>query len=68
MSRTEDFRFKSHELLIELDAATTKIMLLVSANEISGLLWDEAVERHKVAVAAWQEFLEAKINRQLVQI
>lgn len=57
MGRAEDFRFKSHELLIELDAATTRIMLLISANEVTGPQWDEAVERQRQAVKAWQRFI-----------
>ncbi len=29
MADLEDFRFRSHELLVELDAATTKMMMMV---------------------------------------
>lgn len=60
MSIQDDFRFKSHELLIELDAATTRIMMLVSAGQINGLAWNEAVTRHRVAVESWQTFIKER--------
>jgi hypothetical protein len=31
MSDMEDFRFKSHVLLVDLDAATSKMMMLVAS-------------------------------------
>ncbi len=57
MCREENFRYQSHELLIELDAATTVIMMLVTAGELHGGRWDDAVARHRNAVDAWQRFL-----------
>ena len=57
MSIQDDFRFKSHELLIELDAATTRIMMLVSAGEMNGVVWNDAVKRHRFAVEDWQAFV-----------
>ncbi|WVV47300.1 hypothetical protein THH46_21435 [Pseudomonas sp. NA13] len=36
MTSFEEFRAASHELLKELDAATIKMMMLVSAKEVSG--------------------------------
>jgi hypothetical protein len=53
MSTHEDFRFSSHHLLIELDAATNRLMMLVVGKEVSGLRWDEAVTRQKRAFDAW---------------
>ena len=58
MCSEENFRFQSHELLIELDAATTGIMMLVTAGELHGGRWDDAVVRHHIAVDAWQRFLK----------
>ncbi|WP_350647183.1 hypothetical protein [Pseudomonas sp. HY13-MNA-CIBAN-0226] len=52
-SAVEDFRFKSYELLLELDAANNKMMMLVSARELSGVKWSAAVERHSDAYGAW---------------
>lgn len=53
MPNTEDFRFSSHELLVELDAATSHLMMLVVAKEIFGLEWSAAVLRQKNAFEAW---------------
>lgn len=57
MSGMDEFRFKSHHLLIELDAATTKMMLLVSSKELTGPVWEEAASRHHDAFLAWNSFL-----------
>ncbi|WP_338487145.1 hypothetical protein VRB78_13845 [Pseudomonas trivialis] len=59
MSGIDDFRFKSHQLLIELDAATSKIMMMVSGKEVSGLDWDAATLRHHDAFEAWNSFLNS---------
>ncbi|UZE14820.1 hypothetical protein [Pseudomonas sp. B21-053] len=58
MTSFEEFRTTSHELLIELDAATTKMMMLVSAKEVSGPFWDDATQRHLEAMNAWHTFLD----------
>ena len=57
MTSFEAFRMKSHELLVELDAATMGMMTLVSAKRISGPEWDEATKRHHDAYARWNTFL-----------
>jgi hypothetical protein len=31
MSNTDDFRFHAHELIVDLDAATTEMMKLISS-------------------------------------
>lgn len=53
MNAADDFRFKSHELLLDLDAAVNKMMMMVSARELSGERWSAAVTRHSDAYAAW---------------
>lgn len=53
MNPDEDFRYQAHLLLVELDAATTKLMMLVVAGEISGNRWDEAVALQTSAYEAW---------------
>ena len=53
MIPTDDFRFQSHVLLVELDAATTQLMMLVVAGELSGIRWDEALARQSSAYSAW---------------
>ncbi|MHC8314641.1 hypothetical protein [Pseudomonas sp. LB3P31] len=57
MRSVEDFRIKSHALLIELDAATMGMMLLVSTRCVSGPQWDEATQRHHDAYELWNTFL-----------
>ncbi|KTB95075.1 hypothetical protein AO073_14545 [Pseudomonas syringae ICMP 11293] len=57
MSLEEDFRFKSHELLVELDASIAKLMMMVSAKEAVGVSWADATLRHHEAFIAWHEFL-----------
>jgi hypothetical protein len=57
MADIDDFRFRSHELLVELDAATTKMMMVVS-KKISGSEWDEAAKKHHEAYEAWSSFLK----------
>ncbi|WP_090182455.1 hypothetical protein [Pseudomonas arsenicoxydans] len=59
MNSTDDFRFRSHQLLLELDAATNHIMMLVSARQVSGYAWEEAASRQKLAYEAWAAFLYA---------
>lgn len=59
MSVMDDFRFQSHELLVELDAAATKMMMMVVANQVSGLDWDQAIKKHRDAFQAWNTFLNS---------
>ncbi|APV43229.1 hypothetical protein PFAS1_23150 [Pseudomonas frederiksbergensis] len=57
MTSFEEFRIKSHGLLIELDAATTVMMALVSSRRNSGPEWDVATKRHQEAYQHWNVFL-----------
>lgn len=57
MISVEDFRIKSHELLIELDAATMGMMTLVSSKCVIGPEWDMATKRHHDAYVLWSAFL-----------
>ncbi|MFJ4131419.1 hypothetical protein [Pseudomonas cyclaminis] len=57
MINLDDYRFQSHQLLLELDAANTHLMMLVSARQIDGPLWAGATHRHKLAYEAWAGFL-----------
>lgn len=36
MNAADDFRFKSHELLLDLDAAINQMMMLIATRELSG--------------------------------
>lgn len=57
MPSTDDFRFNAHHLLLDLDAATNHLMMLVVSHEVTGSRWDEAVSRHAQAYAAWASIL-----------
>lgn len=57
MLSTDDFRFNAHHRLLDLDAATNQLMMLVVSHEMTGSRWDEAVSRHKEAYAAWASIL-----------
>ena len=57
MPSTDDFRFNAHHLLLDLDAATNHLMMLVVSHEVTGSRWDEAVSRHTQAYAAWAAIL-----------
>lgn len=57
MFNIDDFRFKSHHLLLELDAATNHLMMLVVAKDVSGPRWDAAAQRQKLAYDAWASLL-----------
>lgn len=59
MSNADDYRFRSHELLLELDAATTSLMMLVSARQLEGAPWIGATKRQRLAYEAWAAFLYA---------
>jgi hypothetical protein len=63
MSNEDDFRFQSHYLLLELDAATNRLMMLVAARQVTGYLWDETAKRQKLAYEEWAVFLYAKTNQ-----
>ena len=57
MTNYDDYRFQSHHILLELDAATTALMMLVSGRQTEGPRWCGAVERHKLAYETWAAFL-----------
>lgn len=59
MSEMDDFRLKSHHLLIELDAATSEMMMLISSKEVTGPRWQAAASRHNRAFEAWHSFLNS---------
>jgi hypothetical protein len=57
MTNYDDYRFQSHHILLELDAATTALMMLVSGRQTEGPRRCGAVERHKLAYETWAAFL-----------
>ena len=57
MASIDDFRIESHKLLMELDAATMGMMMLVSARCVSGPDWDVARKRQHDAYERWDAFI-----------
>lgn len=53
MISSDDFRFTAHKLLLELDASTTRLMMLVVSGEVSGDEWVEALSHQKLAFDKW---------------
>jgi hypothetical protein len=53
MSHYDDFRILSYQTLLELDASTTNIMMLISARQITGYWWNEALKRQRLAYERW---------------
>lgn len=47
----DDFEFLTHQLLLELDAATTQMIVLVTASQTGGPDWLAALDRLKKAYA-----------------
>lgn len=60
MTSVDDFRIKSHALLMDLDAATAQMMQLVSARSVSGPAWEAAVKRQHDAYAHWNAFINSR--------
>lgn len=57
MHTSDDFRFKAHQHLLDLDATTNQLMMLVVAAEVSDPRWSEALMRQKLAYEAWASIL-----------
>ena len=53
MHANDDFRFKAHEHLVDLEATTNQLMMLVVSDELTGKVWDDALTRQKCSYAAW---------------
>jgi len=55
MLTNEDFRFKAHHYLLDLEATNNQLMMLVVAGEVSGKIWDDALSRQRCSYTAWFE-------------
>jgi hypothetical protein len=60
MTTVEDFKVKSHELLVELDSATSEMMTLICAHQMSGDAWEEAVRRQHEAYERWVGYMNER--------
>ena len=59
MASIEDFRYESHKLLLELDASTMGMMMLVSSRCVSGPEWEAATKRQHDAYERWDNFISS---------
>ncbi|KQN50323.1 hypothetical protein ASE98_24000 [Pseudomonas sp. Leaf48] len=60
MSTTDDFRARAHELIVDLDAATTQMMQLVSAHQLSGPEWERVTQWQHEAYERWMAYLNER--------
>ena len=63
MTFNDEFRLATYKLLLELDASTTSMMLLVSSRDMAGIDWDLAVQRHRDVCEAWNLFLHQTVPK-----
>ena len=60
MTTTDDFRFHAHVLIVELDAATTEMMMLISAHQLNGPEWERVTQRQHDAYERWMKYLNER--------
>lgn len=60
MTATDDFRFHAHELMVDLDAATTEMMKLISAHQLSGPEWERVTQWQHEAYERWMSYLNER--------
>jgi hypothetical protein len=60
MTTTDDFRHHAHELIVDLDAATTEMMKLISAHQLSGTEWERVTKWQHEAYERWMTYLNAR--------
>ncbi|MFJ7281920.1 hypothetical protein [Pseudomonas sp. NPDC099000] len=60
MTTTDDFRFHAHELIVDLDAATTEMMKLISAHQLNGPEWERVTQWQHEAYERWMTYLNER--------
>lgn len=55
----DDFRYNSSRHLIALEAATTRLLFLISSRCVEGPDWSRALDEHEKAYADWIFFLRS---------
>jgi hypothetical protein len=60
MTTTDDFRVRAHELMVDLDAATTEMMKLICAHQLSGPEWERVTQWQHEAYERWMTFLNER--------
>lgn len=57
MTATDDFRAHAHQLIADLDAATSEMMKLISEHQLSGPEWDRVSRWQHEAYERWMSYL-----------
>ena len=60
MTTTDDFRAHAHELIVDLDAATSAMMTLISEHQFSGPEWERVSQWQHEAFERWTSFLNER--------
>ena len=60
MTTTDDFRFQAHQLIVDLDAATTEMMKLISAHQLSGPEWERVSQWQHESYERWTTYLNTR--------
>ena len=60
MTTTEEFRARAHELMNDLNAATTEMMKLISAHQLSGPEWERVTRWQHEAYERWMAYLNER--------
>ncbi|UVM52669.1 hypothetical protein LOY38_11865 [Pseudomonas sp. B21-015] len=60
MTATDDFRHHAHGLIVDLDAATTEMMKLISTHQMSGPEWERVTAWQHEAYERWMAYLNAR--------
>lgn len=60
MTTTDDFRVHARELMVDLDAATTEMMKLISTHQLSGPEWERVTQWQHEAYERWMTFLNER--------
>lgn len=63
MRHHDDYRYAAHRHLLDLEASTYQLMMLVASGDISGIIWDGALERQRRSFSSWREFSDAPVER-----
>ena len=60
MTATDDFRAQAHDLNADLDAATSEMMKLICAHQLSGPDWDRVMQWQHEAYERWTAYLNTR--------
>jgi len=61
MTTQDEFRFRAHELIVELDATTSEMMKLIAAHQMTGPEWEHATRLQHEAYERWLSYLNDRV-------